>query len=115
LGFFTFRWARSASEVGRDAFLAVQPGGETNVVGVAVREDQRPHIVDAFAESREFAVQKLPVAGQSRVDDRHAALVNDEVAVHGVRTNPVQALGYLHGAASWAVSKLRSLAFVRLR
>src|SRR5581483_11030029 len=98
-------------EVRRDALLAVQPGGEADVVGVAVREDQRSHIVERQAESREFAVQQLPVTGQARVDDGHAAPVDDEVAVDGVRTDPVQSFGYLHDGASRAALKATMLSF----
>jgi hypothetical protein len=80
-------------QVGRDALLARQPAGEADVVGVAVREDQRPHVIEGQAELCEFPAQQLPVTGQPRVDDRHAVPVDDEVAVDGVRTDPVQTLG----------------------
>lgn len=79
-----------------DALLPVKPGGEPDVVAVAMREDQRPHVVHAHTESREFATQQLSVTGQPRVDDRHTAPVDDEVAVDRVRTDPVQTIGYLH-------------------
>jgi hypothetical protein len=44
-------------QVSGDALLAVQLGGESNMVGVAVCEDQRPHVIEGHAEPREFAVQ----------------------------------------------------------
>ena len=39
---------------------------------------------------------------------------DDEVTVDGVRTDPVQALGYLHSSPPWRIVRLRRLAFARL-
>jgi len=39
-------------DVRRDARLAVQPGSEANVVGIPVREDERPHVAEALAHCR---------------------------------------------------------------
>ena len=45
----------------------------TTVMGVAVREDQRPHVVQGHAQARELAAQQPPGRGQPCVDDCHAA------------------------------------------
>jgi hypothetical protein len=42
-------------DVRRDARLAVQPGGEADVVGVPVREDERPHVIEALDDRGKFA------------------------------------------------------------
>jgi hypothetical protein len=65
-----------------------------------VSEDQRADVVEGQSDPRELTVQQLPVAGESRVDDRHAILANDQVAVDDVGADPVQPLGNLHGGAS---------------
>jgi hypothetical protein len=70
------------------------------VVAVAVGEDQRADVVQGQSDPRELAVQQVPVAGESRVDDRHAIPADDQVAVDDAGADPVQALGDLHGGAS---------------
>ena len=83
-------------DVHGDARLAVQPGGEADVVGIPVREDERPHVAEALAHRGQLGLKWFPVARQPGVDDRDAVLTGDQVAVDDVRADPAQAADNLH-------------------
>ena len=76
------------------------PEGEADMVTVAVREDQRADVVQGQSDPRELAVQQLPVAGECRVDDRHAIPADDQVAVDDVGADPVAAPAKYRPSAS---------------
>ncbi len=63
--------------VHRDACLAVQPGGEADVVGIPVRQNERPHVAEALAHRGQFGLEQFPVSRQPGVDDRDAVLADD--------------------------------------
>jgi hypothetical protein len=61
-----------------------------------VGEDERRHIVQAFAECGQFGLERLPVSRQPGVDDRDAVLVDNQVAVDDLGADAGQAAGNLH-------------------
>jgi hypothetical protein len=56
-------------DVRRDARLAVRPGSEADVVSIPVREDERPHVVEALADRGKFGPKPLSIGwiGMGRV------------------------------------------------
>jgi hypothetical protein len=73
----------------------VQPGGEADVVGIPVRQNERPHVAKALADRCQFGPERSPVSRQPGVGDRDAVLAGDQVAVDDLRADPVQAAGNL--------------------
>jgi hypothetical protein len=73
-----------------DRTLDAEALGETDVVGVAVRQNERPDIVEAPAHRRELGRQIAPVPGQAGVDDRDLAAVLDEVGVDAAVAETVE-------------------------
>ena len=81
----------------RHAMVAPQPLRESDMVDVAVGQQDRRDIVERAAHGVELGREILPEARQTGVDDRHPAALFDEVAVDQARrAEPMEMRGQLH-------------------
>ena len=70
---------------------------ETDMVDVAVGQQDRRDIVERAAHGVELGCEIVPQAGQTGIDDRHPAALFDEVAVDEARgAEPMEMRGQLH-------------------
>src|SRR5689334_8462111 len=75
----------SRADVDRHARFGPQPFGEADVVDVPVRQQQRLDVVQRPAEHSQLALQVIPQAGQSGIDDRELPAIVDQIAVDQAR------------------------------
>ena len=77
--------------------VAPQSLRETDVVDVAMGQQDRRDIVERAAHGVELGCEILPEAGQTGVDDGHPAALFDEVAVDQARgAESMEMRGQLH-------------------
>ena len=80
----------------RDAVLGSQRLGEPDVVAVAVGEHDAADVGGCEPGSLEHAIEVAPVAAESRVDERRAPALHDEVRGHEVVSHAVESRSDLH-------------------
>ena len=71
-----------------DAFLVPEPLREADVVRVAVRKHDAPHLIQRAAQLGQLPLQFTPVARQTSVDDRDPSGILNQVYVDDIRANP---------------------------
>ncbi len=82
----------------RQPALAACPLGESDVVRVAVGQDDGPDVLEAAAHRRELGRQVRPVARHPGVDDRDLTALLDEVRVDDAAPEPMDPIADLHGS-----------------
>ena len=67
-----------------DGHSPLLPGalGKPDVIGMAVRQHDRPDVRERMPHGAELAPEVRPVAGQSGVDDRDPSPIGDEIRVN---------------------------------
>ena len=81
----------------RYPMLVADALGEADVVGVAMREDDRAHVLDRAAHRGELVDEVAVIRGHSGIDDGHLAGFLDEVAADEVLAETVHGGGDTHG------------------
>ena len=91
-------------DVDRNAALAMEARGESDVVGVAVRQDDRTDVVERPTHLGERVDELAPLSGQAGIDDGDLAGILDQVTVDDIRADLVEGRRELHvGVASWGL------------
>ena len=82
----------------RHPTLVTDALGEADVVGMAVRQDQRAHVIDRASHGPQLTDEVAVEAGEAGIDDRDLAGFFDEIAVDVVVAEPVQGRSESHDA-----------------
>nr|WP_245241786.1 hypothetical protein [Streptomyces sp. NEAU-H3] len=85
--------------------LDAEPLGETDVVRVAVREDEALDVVGGPADLAQLALEVVPVPGEPGVHERDALGGVDEVRGDDVVAEAVEVRGELHGRTPVLMAK----------
>lgn len=80
--------------------ITPQPFGESNVIGIAVCQDDAFDVIECLPSRSEFSEQFTPMTGEACVDDSHPLASDDEVGGHYVVAYAVEGIVKLHDGYS---------------
>ena len=81
----------------RDAVFVTDALGKADVVGVPVRQDKGPNVLDRAAHGRQLTHEVAVIGWHPGVDDGDLARLLDEVAPDSFVSQAVQGRGDTHG------------------